>query len=182
MTNGLDEDKLLELRLTYTWDWFKHHAAQRFAAFNFFLIVVGAVIVAYSSAVSHRQTTLGVAVAGLGAVVGAGFLALDVRNGQLVELARAQLEVLEVGPLAVEITSKDKPKRKSLLSHSFWFRAMIGMFLALACAGAVWAALDFGGDATPAHRDRARHYGCNGQYTSPCSASFSSSYGTPTRR
>jgi hypothetical protein len=53
---------------------------------------------------------------------------------------------------------------------------MIGIFLALACTGAIWAAADFGQDAKPGHRHRAKHYGCNRQYTPPCPASFASSY------
>jgi hypothetical protein len=175
VANGANTDKLLELRLTYTWNWFSHHAAQRFAAFNFFLIVVGAVIVAYANAVSHHETTLGGATAGLGSVVAVGFLALDIRNGQLVERAREQLESLEGGELQWPIPTEDKLKRKPLLSHSFWFRAMIVVFLAMAFAGIIWAGAGFGQGAAHTHGHHAKPHACHGQYTSPCSASLSSS-------
>ncbi len=90
--SGIPDEKRDELKLNYAWHWFKHHADQRFAAFNFFLIVAGAVIVAYSTAAGNHQTTLGVAVAGLGAVVAAGFFALDFRNYELVKFAVDELK------------------------------------------------------------------------------------------
>jgi len=181
----IPEDKLFELQLTYAWNWFSHHAAQRFAAFNFFLIVVGAVTIAFASAAANHQAIVDVAIAALAVIVAVGFLVLDYRNRQLVEVARKQLETLEKGALDFEITTTDRINRKWWLAHSFCFRVMIVAFMLLALTGGIWAAADIG---EPSH-GRARHghavlyQRCKrGQYTSPCSASFSSSYGTPTRR
>ncbi|HUA75659.1 MAG TPA: hypothetical protein VL988_12960 [Solirubrobacteraceae bacterium] len=73
MADPSGQDKLLELRHRYAWDWFKHHADQRFSAFNFLLIVLGAVSVAYASAASHHEAAFGCAVAGLAFVVSASW-------------------------------------------------------------------------------------------------------------
>jgi hypothetical protein len=181
----IPEDKLFEYQLTYAWNWFSHHAAQRFAAFNFFLIVVGAVIVAYASATSNHQAIVGVAIAALAAIVALVFLALDFRNRQLVEVARKQLETLEEGTFDFKITTTDRMSRKWWLAHSFCFRVMIVAFLLLALAGGVRAAADIGEHSHSRYRHgRAvvRQDCKRRQNTSPCSASFSSSYGTPTRR
>lgn len=179
--SGISDEKRVELKLNYAWDWFKHHADQRFAAFNFFLIVVGAVIVAYSTAAGNHQTTLGVAVAGVGAVVAAGFLALDFRNYELVKLAADELKKLEAtGVLDMKLTTATD--RCRLLTHRFWLRLMLGTFLIASLAGVWWATTDYGHHATHAHMHRVSRRACERQYTSPCSARFSSSYGTPTRR
>jgi hypothetical protein len=179
--SGIPAEKLDELKLNYAWDWFKHHADQRFAAFNFFLIVVGAVIVAYATAAGNHQTTLGVAVAGVGAVMAAGFFALDFRNYELVKLASEELKKLEVtGILDMKLTTASDPSR--FLTHRFWLRLMLLAFLIALLAGAWWATTDYGHHATHAHVHHVSRRACERQYTSPCWARFSSSYGTPTRR
>jgi hypothetical protein len=148
--SGIPAEKLDELKLSYAWDWFKHHADQRFAAFNFFLIVVGAVIVAYSTAAGNHQTTLGVAVAGVGAVVAAGFFVLDFRNYELVELASEELKKLEaMGILDMKLaTASDQ---SLFLTHRFWLRFILGAFLIASLAGAGWATTDYGHHPTHAH-------------------------------
>jgi hypothetical protein len=131
----------LQAQFDYAWKWFEYHAAQRLMAFNFFLILAGAALVAYASAVREGAEALGIAVGGFGAVVALAFLCLDVRNKQLVDLGGDQLERLE-GPLELEIRGKDPAP--CFLTHSFWLRAVLGGFLVVAVLGTVWAACGFG--------------------------------------
>jgi hypothetical protein len=75
-----EKDQRLETELTYAWNWFQYHAGQRLTAFNFFLVIVGVVAVAFTKALEQGWTVLGAVVAGLGALISIGFLFLDVRN------------------------------------------------------------------------------------------------------
>jgi len=126
-----------EVRLNYAWGWFQYHAAQRFSAFNFFLLVVGALTVAYANAATHHSRTLGAAVALLGTFMAAGFAAIDTRNEQLVDCGR--VELAEVEPrFAICITRSAETRRHRVVSHRIWFRLMIGVFGVVSLAAAVW--------------------------------------------
>ena len=139
-----EQEQAVKLRLDYAWQWFSYHAGQRFAAFNFFLIVAGAVIVAYTAAIGNHKSPLGIGAALLGASMGVGFLMLDYRNAQLVEVARSQLEELEKTSLHFKITTTAHEQRKRGRTHTFWLRGMIIVFIATAGCGAGWALEDFG--------------------------------------
>lgn len=83
-SDGVDPD--------FAWGWFQYHASQRLTSFNFFLIIVGLLLVGYAQAVDHSWNGFGVALGLLGALVSAGFLALDVRNDELVQCGLAALK------------------------------------------------------------------------------------------
>jgi hypothetical protein len=50
------DSKLLPTRMKYAWDWFQYHADQRLKAFNFFLVILGILIVAYGAAMKEGLT------------------------------------------------------------------------------------------------------------------------------
>lgn len=79
----------------FAWNWFQYHASQRLTSFNFFLVIVGLLLVGYAQAVGHSWDGFGVALGMLGALVAAGFLALDVRNDELVQCGLVALEELD---------------------------------------------------------------------------------------
>lgn len=75
---------LARIEFDYAWGWFQYHAAQRLTSFNFFLIIVGFVLVGFAQAIDKQWDAFGVGLGLLGVVVAAGFLALDIRNAELV--------------------------------------------------------------------------------------------------
>jgi hypothetical protein len=89
------EMQRLQLELDYAWNWFQDSASQRLTAFNFFLVTVGLLAVAYAQGADHRWQLFGMAVGILGAIVSTGFLILDIRNEVLVNKGRAALTTLE---------------------------------------------------------------------------------------
>jgi hypothetical protein len=127
----------VKLTLDYAWNWFSYHAGQRFAAFNFFIVVVGAEAVAYADAATNRSRVLGVGVAALGACLAAGLFMIDVRNAKLVRYGRTALMDLEAF-LGVSIaTAADQ--RPLLTSHDFWLRAILFVSGVLSILAAIWA-------------------------------------------
>ncbi|MEA2297979.1 MAG: hypothetical protein QOF77_915 [Solirubrobacteraceae bacterium] len=157
--NAGDEDRPSEAQLTYAWSWFQYHAGQRLTAFNFFLIIVGVVAVAFAQAIDKDWEIVGVAVGALGAMIAIGFLALDVRNEELVDCGREALRALEGGTVH---PSRDAHRRvwlegtgwigswasrsdvrRGWISHSRWLR-LIELAVAVLFAGAaVWAGFGF---------------------------------------
>jgi hypothetical protein len=129
-----------KLRLDYAWNWFQYHASQRFAAFNFFLILVGALTIAYGNAFTHHSRTLGTAIALLGALIAVGFSAIDVRNDQLVDCGRTELKDVEP-KLGISITENATKRRHGLVAHRVWFRLMQMGFAVVSLAAAIWAAI-----------------------------------------
>lgn len=80
----MDNDGALKLQLEYAWNWFHYHAEQRLRAFHFFLIIIGLFVVAYGQAITEHWEPVGAVIGILGTLVAMGFLALDVRNEELV--------------------------------------------------------------------------------------------------
>lgn len=192
----MEDDRRFDLEFKYAWDWFSYHAQQRLTAFNFFLILMGAVVVSYTQAVNHDLQAFGVALGGLGAFVAVAFWAMEVRNEELVYCGRTALDVLEK-KLEVAIRSDDEQRshlaeamRGSVeariyrhlnpreLAHRTWLRRVIAVMGVLSLLAACWAALDFPGAAKESDQMDV----CHESKTSPCWALRSSSYGTPTRR
>jgi len=186
----------LDLQLRYSWDWFAYHAQQRLTAFNFFLVLMGAVAVGYTQALTSDIPELGVAVGVLGAFVALAFWAMDVRNAELVACGRAALDHVEA-KLALSIGSEanERVRLKGALpgrvqsgihghiddqwfTHRRWLRSVIFVMGLLCILAAVWAGTGFLG----ASRASASGEACHGSKTSPCWSLRSSSYGTPTRR
>ena len=156
----------LELQLKYAWDWFEYHAGQRLTAFNFFLVLMGAVIVGYAQALIHHSKTLGVALGVLGGLVALAFWAMDIRNEELVDYGRSALDDLEE-KLGMSIR-KDEAQRTQLgrvldgrtqrhiyqwalakktrmrwFSHGRWLRIVITVMGCSSLAGAGWAGAGF---------------------------------------
>jgi len=50
------ECELHRARMTYAWAWFQYHADQRLKAFNFFLVILGILVVAYGAAMKEGLT------------------------------------------------------------------------------------------------------------------------------
>jgi hypothetical protein len=146
----------------YAWGWFQYHAAQRLTAFNFFLIISGLLLVAYGQAIDHRWNAFGLGLGLLGALVAAGFFALDVRNEELVNRGKRALSALEAD-MGVELSGHTGERkhledafgggrfgrrlyawtggagRKWLFTHRFWLRCVIGSVGLGFAAGAIWA-------------------------------------------
>lgn len=158
----MDKDEL-----EYAWGWFEYHASQRLAAFNFFLIIVGFLLVGFAQAVDHQWAAFGIGLGAIGALVAVAFLVLDVRNEELVLRGRDALKDLESG-MAVSLARLDRertmlpeaiawrrdpgklsnwigPKVAGLVKHKVWFRFIIGFVGAWFLAGAVWAARGYSG-------------------------------------
>ena len=164
----------LDSELRYAWDWFAYHAAQRFTAFNFFLIVFGAEIVGYTQAAAKHLTILGVVLGFVGTVVAVAFWAMEVRNAELVTCGREALNAIEKSllcniraddqarkwlrdalPGRIERTIYDwlirdqgrRDRRLRIYTHACWLRAVLVMVAVLSLLGSVWAAFGFPGNA-----------------------------------
>ena len=59
-SDTLAEDNL-PVKMKYAWDWFQYHADQRLKAFNFFLVILGILIVAYGTAMKEGLTNVATA-------------------------------------------------------------------------------------------------------------------------
>jgi hypothetical protein len=116
----------------YAWKWFEYYAGQRLAAFRFFLIALGIVLYAFHPNEIHGNSILLRCLAGLGAFLSIAFLALEVRNEQLVNIGRNALRQIENSA-----EFKDMPKEIKLLHidkdiccfirHKFWYRLFYGI-------------------------------------------------------
>jgi hypothetical protein len=158
-------DDQLDLKVRYAWDWFSYHARQRLTAFNFFLILMGAVVVGYAQAVTSHAPVVGAALGFLGAFVAQAFWAMDVRNEELVSCGRVALDDLEL-QLGLSIRYEDRvrgqlgevlqnPVAKWLhlrlgakwFRHSRWLRMVIIVMGLLSVAAFGWAVSGFWGSA-----------------------------------
>lgn len=97
MRENLDIDTKT-LALYYAWDHFAYHAGQRQTVFNFFLLVIGGCIAAWSATIgesgaeyNYFRSFLGVVLA-LASLV---FWRLDQRNARLVKISEDALKDLE---------------------------------------------------------------------------------------
>jgi hypothetical protein len=160
-------DERERIELDYAWGWFQYHASQRLTAFNFFLVIVGFLLVGYAQAVDHHWQTFGIGLGAFGALVALGFLVLDVRNEELVLRGQDALKGLEA-TMWVSLTDPDgerpklpraitwgrrpgrlservAPKAAFFVRHKFWLRLitfLAGIGFALAAA---WAICDYPG-------------------------------------
>jgi hypothetical protein len=173
------QNKKLQLELDYASGWFQYTASQRLTTFNFFLIVVGLLLVAFAQAIDHGWSSFGVCIASLGVIVSVGFLAIDVRNEVLVNKGLAALRQLERKlEIALADRALDSKHLKSVLRESligrpiawlifgslrrrqlqrlerffryrFWFRSVISTVGVISCLGLLWAAHSFPGIGSP---------------------------------
>ena len=88
-------DDKTALRLEYAWKWFSYHAQQRLTAFHYFLIVVALLTTGYITACGKQLESIQIVICSLGVLISVAFLALDIRNEELVNDGRAALRKLE---------------------------------------------------------------------------------------
>jgi hypothetical protein len=93
--------------LDYSWKWFSYHADQRLKAFNYYLVIVGVLVVGYLKCLELGLRWPAAVIAGFGAIVSLAFWILDIRNTELVNYGRAALEELEP-KFNVAIRTEDK--------------------------------------------------------------------------
>jgi phosphoglycolate phosphatase len=109
------EDMLLQ----YVSQWFIYHAQQRIQGFNFFLIIQGALLAAAIGFFGHRGDTIGLIVTTtIGVVLVIPFLAIEVRNLELVNSGRSALDKLEeeIAPREVLLPRQRDRARADLVS------------------------------------------------------------------
>jgi hypothetical protein len=160
-----DDDKI-RIEFDYAWGWFQYHAAQRLTAFNFFLVIVGFLLVGFAQAIDHDWSCFGFGIGLLGLLVAVGFLALDVRNDELVIRGENALRAVE-RRIDVRLADRDRDRpelekafgkgrlgkwlapwwsgRPGLFTHRLWLRSIIAGVGFFFLAGAVWAFLDYPG-------------------------------------
>jgi hypothetical protein len=158
-----------EAKLNYAWAWFNYHASQRLTAFNFFLVLIGLLLVTYAQAVHNDWVAVGTAVAALGALVSVGFWALDVRNQELITCGvKALRELEDEAGLSIVPPEDDRSnlasalgaspcrtglygrmvsggRGHSLFMHRTWLRLILSAVGLMYVAGAVWAGVGFPG-------------------------------------
>ncbi|MBI5698962.1 hypothetical protein HZC35_01450 [Candidatus Saganbacteria bacterium] len=143
----MDKDER-ELAFQYSWGWFKYHAQQRYSAFNYFLLTIGALSWAYMQKpeiINNDLNLMRTAIGLLGFFISLAFLFIEKRNTELVNDGRAGLDKLEdinngANPFKeYHIRRLDKENRKNkLLCHHFWFRFVILVALITACASVLY--------------------------------------------
>jgi amino acid permease len=97
MRENLDIDTKT-LALYYAWDHFAYHAQQRQTVFNFFLLVVGGCVAAYSAMIGESGAHYNYFRCFLGIVLALSsllFWRLDQRNARLVKVSEEALKKLE---------------------------------------------------------------------------------------
>ena len=122
--------------LDYAWKWFQYHAGQRMLAFNFLLLLMGALSVGYYKARDSGSHGHAAIVAFFGVVVTLAFLILDLRNADLVQLGRDALKSLERLPEFASLSHACKlatcdQDRCLLKSHNLWLRLIESCLLAI---------------------------------------------------
>jgi hypothetical protein len=114
-----DPDKKLQLEMDYASGWFQNAASQRLATFNFFLVVVGLLVVAYAQAIEHQWTLFGACIGLIGAVASLGFLIIDLRNEVLVNKGLFALRTLEAQlQISLADAALDRKHLRQLLEES----------------------------------------------------------------
>ncbi len=97
MRENLDIDAKTQA-LYYAWDHFAYHAQQRQTVFNFFLLLIGGCVAAYSSTMGESGGAYDYFRSFLGAVLALAsfvFWRLDRRNARLVKISEDALKKLE---------------------------------------------------------------------------------------
>lgn len=141
-SNGNSDPDSLPLKdqLDYAWKWFQYHAGQRLIAFNFLLILMGALSVGYYKAYDAGRHGHAAIIAAFGVIVALAFFILELRNEDLVNIGREALKSLErlpafSSPPECRLVTIDRD-RSRLKSHAFWLRT-IELFLLAIFLGAL---------------------------------------------
>ncbi len=80
---------------SYAWDWFTLHASQRLQLVNFWLVAVAFLASAFVQARANHLYIVAFGVSVIGAISSLAFMRLDVRTGQLIQVAETALEYFE---------------------------------------------------------------------------------------
>jgi hypothetical protein len=143
----------------YAWDWFSYHASQRMLAFRFFLIMIAALAYAYQQSLAAHLPWMGFLIGMFGALVSVGFWAVEIRNEELVNCGRQELDSLE-SAFGVGIRKRDRdrtclPESGDWLSKrvlglrtiktGFWLRTIQAVAFLLFVGGACYSLGDFSG-------------------------------------
>ncbi len=113
--------------LETTWKWFEFHANQRFSAFYYFLIIIGALSFGYIQSIGggEQLQVLAPFLSFLGVLVSFAFYFLEIRNVELVNIGRQALRRLTFNPACVDysyfsdddICVKDKFTEDEIKAH-----------------------------------------------------------------
>ncbi len=140
---GRSGNEQSKAELDYAWAWFHHSASQRLITFNFFLVIVGLLLVAYAQTVEHEWRLFGLCLGLVGMIVSIGFLAIDFRNEMFVKRSIGALRQMERGTRIKLAPPEEEKGWVSLFKYRVWFRLVI-VIIGLAFAGGLlWAALGF---------------------------------------
>lgn len=158
------------IEFDYAWGWFQYHAAQRLTAFNFFLIILGFLLVGFAQAIDKQWEAFGAFLGGVGALVALGFLMLDIRNAELVYRGRDALGDFELA-IGMRKSLCDMKKTRDtlhqgiglggvgewlerhmsgLFKHQLWLRLIMIVVCILFVLGAGWAGRGYPGVDDPA--------------------------------
>jgi len=120
--------ELAKCQHSYAWNLFDFHAKQRVSMFNYFLIITGifanGIIVSWKTDIHWIPVGLGL----LGTITSLGFILLDYRNKQLVEMAEDVLLKIETDWLYTKdfkVNRKEKPKDKEPIQGGFMLREYV---------------------------------------------------------
>jgi hypothetical protein len=147
--------------LVYAWSWFGYHAQQRLTAFNYFLVVAGLLTSGYVTCYNSHLYSLQIVIGIIGALISIGFLALDVRNEELVNDGRDALRKLEHAlgmAKGIHRADYDRIKETKICGikvstkHGFWFRRIESIVLLLSVAAVIVGAIGGTRTAYPANK------------------------------
>lgn len=129
--------KYREEAQAYAWNWFALHAGQRLQLVNFWLVAVAFLASAYVQARSGHLVAIQIGLALTGAAASLGFMRLDRRTRQLVQVSEDALRHLEkqlVEAGLSEVTELVRRAGEISTSRMDSYRVVIqGMQLLVAC-------------------------------------------------
>lgn len=126
----MSDNSINEMAINYAWNWFEHHAKQRFMAFNYFLILIGVVVVGYLKCVELAVNSpacidqvqnakiwwsLASAIGIFGMIISIAFWFLDIRNEELINCGRNALDSIEE---SMGLTIRKDDKARTYLNDS----------------------------------------------------------------
>lgn len=143
-------DKIIE----YAWNWFEYHARQRLTSFRFFLVLLGIVVVAVRYSLEKQQFGFAGLIGLVSLFVSLAFLALEIRNKQLVDIGRNALQELENSSdfhkleretSVLKLAEKSVENRHWFYSYWFWLRGLflICSVLSIALIAYTWFGINF---------------------------------------
>lgn len=134
MSDSLDSNEISKAALDHARAMAIHASDIRMKNFSFFLIVMGVIIAAYEKVGRENARVL---LGGVGMLVSAVFLLLEIRGRELLDAAQRELRVRE-SELGISIRTNLLQTREErfiakVISHTFVYRAIfvLGIVLSL---------------------------------------------------